>query len=176
MPNPKYFQHFPTKSVEYMGIKQKIKDLSRYVRVVPDVIQSKYAFYDYVIKDGERPDHVAYKAYGDSKYYWVILISNNIRDIWREWPLSTKQFQHYIKENYGSISNAQTCLHHYETNDGIVIDDYTASEMDVEDYSPVTCYQYEDGINEEKRSIKIIRPEYLSDFQEEIKNLFEGSE
>lgn len=174
MPKPKYFEHFPEKTVEYSGIKHIIKDLNRYIRLSPDVILSKYAYYDYVIPGDYRPDHVSYEVYGDSKWYWVILIVNNIRDIWREWPMSKDEFYKYLTHVYGSVSNARSCIHHYITNNGIIIDETTAYSMNSEDYTTVSCYEYEENINEEKRSIKIIQQRYLSDFQEEIKELFEG--
>lgn len=173
MPKPKYFEYFPEKEENFFGIKHLIKDLNRYIRVSPDILTSKYAFYDYVIKDGQRPDHVSYDVYGDSKYYWVILLANNIRDIWREWPLSQRQFHAYIVEKYGSISYANSAIHHYIANDGTTIDELTAQSRSSDTYSTISYYQYEDQLNEAKREIKIIQPRYLSDFQEEITNLFE---
>ena len=36
----------------------------------------------YIVEDDERPDTVAFKLYGDSNFDWVILLSNNILDVY----------------------------------------------------------------------------------------------
>lgn len=176
MPNPKYFSTFPKKQQNFFGVKHTITDLNRYIRVSPDVIASRYAFYDYVIKDGERPDHVAYYQYGDSKYYWIILLVNNIRDLWREWPMTNSEFESYLTFQYGSVSNAQSCTYRYVTTEGVVIDEQTALSLPNTEYTAQSCYEYENEINESKRDIRLIQKRYLSQFQTEMTQLFEDSE
>lgn len=172
MPKPKYFAHFPKEQCDFFGFKNTITNLNRYIRISPDVAESRYAFYDYVIKEGERPDHVAYSAYGDSKYYWTILVVNNIRDIWREWPMTNKEFENYIISKYDSVTSAQSTTHSYVSNEGIVIDHETAMSLSSTDYTIITQYDYEHQLNEEKRDIKLIQPQYIAQFQTDIENVF----
>lgn len=176
MSKPKYFEYFPEVEVSRSGTTKLVKDLNRYLRISPDIILSKYAHYDYVIKDGERPDHVAYKHYGNSKYYWIILVTNNIRDIWREWPLTRDELDAYAIDKYGSLSTANSCVHHYITTDGVVIDETTANSIQSTEYESISCYQYEDMINESKRFIKIIQPRFITQFAGEIETVFEDSQ
>lgn len=37
-------------------------------------------FYDYLIKDGEKPETLSYKLYGRSDYHWLILMFNELID------------------------------------------------------------------------------------------------
>lgn len=71
-------------------------------------------YFLYTVRDGDTPESIAGKYYGDPKAHWVILFANDIVDPYYDWPLSQKNFNAYIKEKYGSITSAQTTVHHYE--------------------------------------------------------------
>lgn len=42
----------------------------------------------YVIEDGESPDNIAGQFYDDPNLFWYVLTTNNIMDIYKEWPIS----------------------------------------------------------------------------------------
>lgn len=73
---------------------------------------SSYIVYD--IEDGETPELLAERFYGDAGANWVILLANNIVDPQFEWPLDYTSFQQYIVDRYGSSEIAQTTTHHFE--------------------------------------------------------------
>ena len=100
-----YFSYFPT-------VNHSLKDDGTYVEVTnilkrfafrEDVKGKVDVFYEYSIKDGERPDILADRLYGDSKYAWVILLFNDIIDPFYEWPLFGQDFTNYITGKYGSL-------------------------------------------------------------------------
>ena len=68
-----------------------------------DVYNNVTIFDRYIIEGDERPDNVAFKLYNDSNLDWVVLLSNNIIDVYSEWPLSKENFEAYILEKYGSF-------------------------------------------------------------------------
>lgn len=72
------------------------------------------AFDYYAIVDGERPDQIAEKVYGDSQYDWVILIANNIINVNDDWPLSSAQLNEYLLKKYPTEEELQT-IKYYET-------------------------------------------------------------
>src|SRR5690606_19009921 len=72
-----------------------------------------YVYYDYVIKDGERPDTIAYDYYGSSTYSWLVLLSNNIYDQYFQWPRSYREFYDYLKAKYGYVYELKSEVHHY---------------------------------------------------------------
>ena len=135
---------------------------------------------------------VAKSLYDDPELDWVVLTSNNITNVRDQWPLEDNDLHQYMLEKYGSEQNI-LAIHHYETNEvldefgwvvvpkGLVVDppytydrgifltyrNYSNKEIIVNTSSSikiVTNYDYENKINEEKRRIRILRPEYLSVF------------
>jgi hypothetical protein len=61
-------------------------------------------YYDYSVKDGERPEDIAYKMYKDAGKHWIILMSNNITDPNYDWVLSMRALEEYINMKYSSVT------------------------------------------------------------------------
>ena len=80
------------------------------------VLNNTYAFYKYQIEDGDTPEIVADKQYGDSTLHWVICLTNNISDPLFDLPLQQSALERKIIKQYGytSIANAYSEIHHYE--------------------------------------------------------------
>ena len=80
--------------------------------LVQNLMTNPLMFYDYDIQDGDTPDIVASKYYGDSYRYWLILFSNQILDPQWQWPLSSQQFTLYLTDKYAvaANNNANTVL------------------------------------------------------------------
>ena len=76
--------------------------------------QAELDYQDYMIISDERPDQVAEAVYGDPRYDWVVLITNNITNIRDQWPLNAQDFQKYLLAKYGSEEEL-TKVHHYIT-------------------------------------------------------------
>ena len=43
------------------------------------------------------------------RYYWIILLFNNIKDRFYDWPLTQDQFEKYVNDKYSDI-NGRTSL------------------------------------------------------------------
>lgn len=71
-------------------------------------------YYSYSVRDGETPERIASEYYGNPTDHWIILYANDIVDPFYDWPLTSKNFNEYIKEKYGSLEYAQTTTRHYE--------------------------------------------------------------
>ena len=78
-------------------------------------------FYAYSIQDGDTPEIIANKYYGDPFRYWITLFGNpNIMDPQADWPMDSRQFLIYLNDKYGEVSNnnvlsyVQGTVHHYE--------------------------------------------------------------
>jgi hypothetical protein len=78
--------------------------------LVQNLMTNPLVFYDYNIQDGDTPDIVASKYYGDSYRYWLVLFSNQILDPQWDWPLSSQQFTLYLNNKYSAAANANTVL------------------------------------------------------------------
>ena len=137
----KYFTNFPL--VDYQGT--DARNILLKSQFFKQVLNSSSSFYSYVVRDGERPDTIAYDYYGSSDYAWLVYFSNSITDPYFEWPLTDRQFNEYIINKYGSIEQAQRTIVFYtyngEANTNDLQYEYNLSyKMDTETYNYKTGY------------------------------------
>jgi hypothetical protein len=129
--------------------------------VISDSAKTNYALYDdYDILDGETPEILADKLYGSSLYHWIILMMNDIVDARYEWPLSYTNLLAYCNGKYTNING----IHHYEDSDGNTVLSTESGAV------AVSNFEYEEIVNEAKRRIKVLRPEYVSSIVKDFKN------
>ena len=160
-----------------------VKNIFKRSKLRSDVDQVITVFNYYYVRENYRPDMVAEEIYEDPELDWVILTSNNIINIRDQWPLNHNDLHNHIVEKYGSEANTLG-IHHYETKKmvdeynrtvipaGLQVDanftfqykNYSNSMVTVNPVVSVTNYDYEVKLNEGKRRIKILKPEYLSVF------------
>ena len=167
-----------------------VKNIFRRSKLRTDVDQSLTAFDYYYVQEGQRPDTLAQDLYQNSEFDWIILTTNNITNIRDQWPLDHNDLNDYMLEKYGSEQNIAG-IHHYETKEildeykrvvmrgGIEVDanftfkyqSYTNSIVSVNPVVAITNYQYETKLNEEKRKIRALKPQYLGAFISEHKQI-----
>ena len=122
-----YFNSFPKISTtDYKGNGIAATKLMSRVEVIPALMKNPLLFYSYDIQEGDTPEIVASKYYGDANRHWMVLYANQILDPQWGWPLTTQQLGKYIEDKYkaeataagvpSSISYAQqTIKHHLKT-------------------------------------------------------------
>ena len=160
-----------------------VKNIFKRSKLRSDVDQVITVFNYYYVRENYRPDMVAEEIYEDPELDWIILTTNNIINIRDQWPLNHNDLYNHIVEKYGSEANTLG-IHHYETKKmvdeynrtvipaGLQVDanftfqykNYSNSMVTVNPVVSVTNYDYEVKLNEGKRRIKILKPEYLSVF------------
>tara|TARA_Y100001963_G_C6793913_1_gene457535 strand:- start:37010 stop:38047 length:1038 start_codon:yes stop_codon:yes gene_type:complete len=101
-----YFSKFPL--IAYRNLAQNDKDET--VKVARDIVRrvafskrlkdEAALFQDYYVKEGEKPEDVAYKVYGDPHYHWVVLLFNDVINPYYEWPLTNEAIDNYIAKKY----------------------------------------------------------------------------
>jgi len=164
----------------------RAKNLFRRVKLRDDLKNVFTLFNKYQIAEGARPDTVAEAVYGRADYDWVVLMTAGIVNVRDEWPLSNRDLYRYAENIYGTQLNA---VHHYETTEvkdsnerlilpaGKVVDsNFTIPKPD--DYratlNPVvgiSNYEYETLKNEEKRTIYLLRPDYLQQYLNDMRTI-----
>lgn len=183
---PAFFANFPL--VNYNG--QMMRNIILKTNFIQDVIATYQAFYPYTIVDDMRADLVAFHYYGDNSYDYLCYLSNQIIDPYFQWPLTQSQFQDYITDKYGDVPTAQITTHHYEYNDDVNTSDNLAmyranysmtpttwsflSTNDKSYWTPVDCYTYEFGLNEDNRNIQLISNVYKDQITREISQIFQS--
>jgi hypothetical protein len=181
VPNFDYISRLPNaKLSDYV----RVKNFFKRAKLREDIFQELAFFERYTIEGDDRPDNVAFKIYDDSTFDWVVLVSNNIINIQSEWPLPQRDFDRFLLDKYGDYDTLYNEIHHYETQEvknsnGVTIvpeglqvqDGYTTSyydffldqQIDTGNLSvPVTNYEYEESLNNQKRIIFILKPFYLN--------------
>ena len=196
VPNFEYVSRLPDAKIsDYITVKNFFK--RGFLR--EDIFQNLAFFTKYSITGNDRPDNVAFEIYQDSTLDWLVLMANNIVNIQNEWPLSNVDFDELMLDKYGSYDTLFNGIHHYETievkdardvkivNAGLKVEsDYSVTFFDeradqmktVTPTIPVTNYQYEQKVNEDKRNIYILKPRYLQIVRDDLEDLMtyrEGS-
>lgn len=111
-----YFKNFPKIYYDF-DIKG---DNNRQLFIVTDVtknvrfrkqILSNITLYDYYdIKDGETPEIIAEKIYGNPEYHWIIMLANDRYDYIKDFPMDTHSLEEFIKEKYCQISSTDLVI------------------------------------------------------------------
>jgi hypothetical protein len=70
--------------------------------LVQELINNPMQFYEYAIQEGDTPEIVAEKYYGDPFKYWIVLFSNQILDPVWEWPMPYASFLEYLGSKYAT--------------------------------------------------------------------------
>lgn len=109
-----------------------VKNLFKRAKIREDIFQNLSYFNKYQIKGDERPDEVATKIYNDASLDWVVLLSNNIQNVYDEWPKTQQAFDKYLLSKYKTYENLYSGIHHYETLKTTTRDGQTIVETGVE--------------------------------------------
>ena len=191
LPDFEYVSRLPNAKI---GDYITVKNLFKRVFLREDIYQNLTFFTKYPIVGDARPDNVAAQVYEDSTLDWLILISNNIIDITSEWPLPQEDFNRYLLDKYDDDYNKiYNGVHHYETvevkdsNDIVIVpeglevsEDFSTTYYDFfigglttanNITRPITNYDYEENLENKKREIFILKPEYISVVLDDIEDL-----
>jgi len=185
-----YFQVFPTVDYDILKNGSTINVPNITLRFkINELLRNKLSvFYDYSIKDGEKPETISYKYYGDTRFHWFVFMVNQILDPQYEWVLNNFDFANFIVNKYGSIAAAQSTIHEYRQiiaterysttgvfipQQEIIVDLTTYNTLAPTSRIEVTAYDYEVALNESRRQIRVLDSQYISDIEEEMKRIFE---
>ena len=165
-----YFNKFPNTSYEFNRQTSVVKDIFRRSAFVSEYRPYSDLFEGYLIKDGETPEFLSMKFYGDSSYHWLLMVFNEIHNIHSDWPMNQLSLEQYCQAKYGEYAFA---ISHYEIDGQIVGEVKTFSDPWVPPPNPypgnimcipMTFFDAENTKNDAKRNIKILRPELIREF------------
>ena len=168
---------FPLMAYDLKGDKswKLVPDILRRVKLRANIKNGMFMFDNYDVQEGETPETIAFKWFGDTEYHWVILMTNNITDRYYQWPLSQPQFQTHLEDKYG-VGNIDS-THHYEisqTSGPTTSRDNShlvEVNSDASGATAITNREYEQREQDEIRQIRLLQPKYLGQFVEEFERL-----
>lgn len=194
-----YFNSLPKiKYVDKNNVTTVYTNLMARASVIPSVLNNALVYYSYDVQDGDTPEIIAYKYYGDVNRFWIVLYCNQLNDPQWDWPLSSNKFQKYILNKYNTGNLNST--HHYErvttkTNINTNTTTIETETISQEVYNSlesnttitytlgsetirvnivkgvVTNYEYENSLNESKRNIKILNKAYADKLESQFLEL-----
>ena len=172
-----YFANFPVIPYDSVG-DYNFKIVTNLLRrvAVRSKVKAETLLYDtYDVKEGETPEILADKLYGDPELHWVILLFNDITDVYHQWPQNQNQFLACINDKYSNVD----ATHHYEisqtSGDTTIKIDIGTDNTDYPTASIVTNYEYEEALQDEKRKIRLLDPAYVDRFVSEYEKLMAES-
>jgi len=174
-----YFNKFPLMSYDIKGnkIRKLLPDILRRVKLRAITKNGGMLFEKYDVKEGEKPEDIAFKWFGDAELHWVILMTNNVTDRYYDWPLNQVQFAEFLTDKYGDNVDA---VHHYE----VTKDSGRTTSNGPSDYShlvevnsdtanaiSISNRQYEEREQDKKRQIQLLDKSLVGDFIAEFDRL-----
>ena len=170
-----YFNSFPVIPYDSKGDLQ-FKDVTNLLRRVGmrTKLKTNTFLYDtYNVKEGETPEMIAHKLYGDPQLHWIILLINEITDRYHQWPMTGGQFLDYLNDKYSNPDG----IHHYETTQtsgDTKIKIEVENDVDEDAYTgltPITNREYEENEQDKRRQIRLVDPSFVEQFVDEFKKL-----
>ena len=168
-----YFANFPLTIYDSVGDGNYkiVTHLLKRVAVRSKVKTSTAVYDTYDVKEGESPEIIAHKLYGDPELHWVILLLNDITDRYHQWPQNQNQFLAYLKDKYSNVD----ATHHYEisqtSGDTTIKIDIGTDNTDYRTASIVTNAEFEEDLQDKKRKIRLLDSIYIEDFVAEFEKL-----
>ena len=170
-----------------------VKNIFKKGKLREDIFQDIAGFTKYKIICEDRPDNVAFKFYGDANLDWLFLKSNNIINVYEEWPMTQFIFENYLLEKYVTYEKINE-VHHHETTEvkntlgaiivpaGLQVDsDFSISFFDdeigtmttVTPVISVTNYEYEDNLQTDRRNIFLVKPRFVNVIKDDLEEMME---
>ena len=168
-----YFSMFPLVyyDAKASGTNKVHTNLMHRLKMISNTKESLMNFDYYDVQDGDTPEIISFKYYGDVQYHWTILYVNDITDYYSQWPMTVQKFEEFVHDKYDNPLDT----HHYEitqtsgeTTKIIDVGTNGGLNSDYPSATDITNYQYEESLEEQKRQIRLIQPKYIEQFVREF--------
>lgn len=165
---PNIYYDFVINGVHQMKV---LKDVTVNVRFIADLLSNITVYDEYDILDGETPEIIATKVYGNPQYHWIIMLANDRYDYREDFPMDYTTLHKYVIKKYGA-GNEYAHHHWISSHIGIEGHHYIVDEF-FPTKTSVSNFQYEETENEKKRRIKLISKPMLDVVLKQYSKMFE---
>ena len=195
LPNIKYDvkpQSFPFSSSDYV----EVNNFFRRYTINEDIFDFTVYLNQYAVRQGVRIEFIAEEIYGRPQLDWVIALTNNITNIYQDWPMDDNSLQKWAEEKYGSTVYNDLAYYEISTDvknsTGLAVlkkgqkvdsnfynETFSYNNGDAANTvitvngssvaSPVTLWEEVVKQNEEKRKIWVIKPQYIDPLMTSLK-------
>ena len=172
-----YFANFPLIPYDNYGTGdfRLTPNILKRIAVRANIKTTTSLFDTYDVKEGETPEMIADKLYGNPEFHWVVLMMNDVVDRYHQWPMSRRQFLAHLNDKYANVDG----VHHYEisqsSGDTNIKINIGTSNTDHPTATAITNREYEQERQDSLRKIRLLDPDFIDDFVTEFEILLEGS-
>jgi len=172
-----YFANFPLIPYDSVGDGnfKLVTNLLKRVAVRSKVKSNTSLFDTYTVKEGQTPEIIADKLYGDPNLHWIVMYVNDITDRYHQWPMTSAQFLSFINEKYSDPDG----IHHYEitqtSGNTTVKIDIGTDNTDHSGATAITNREFEENRQDTLREIRLLDPAYVGQFIDEFQSLIGAS-
>lgn len=146
-----FFDKFPT--VRYTLSNKRYPDYQIITNIlfrtafIRETLSNSSSYTKYIIRDGDTPEILAEKVYGNPEAHWLILYANQIIDPQYDWPMTTTSFSNYMVDKYRLMA---------ETNVGRPMEDYEVFSWTQDMTNAASVHHYEMIIKRENDKAQTI--------------------
>lgn len=163
-----YFKKFPLTRYEVAGKESVVRDILRRATFLSEQLPYTNILTPYLIEDGDTPQSLAMSLYGATTFHWIVLMFNEIHNPYFDWPISPVDLEKLCIDRYG---DAMYMTRHQEKNN-VVVGEVKVFNKNVPWVPPapvgesvaISFFDYEERLNDSRRSINLLRPELLGEF------------
>ena len=145
-----YFDKFPLIRYQISGVKyssfQTIRNLLFRTSIIREALSNSSSYVRYIIRDGDTPEILASKIYGDPQAHWMILYANDMIDAQYDWPMTSTVFSKYIADKYRSQA---------EDDRGETLEDYEVVAWTQDTTNEPSYHHYEKVIRLENQAAQV---------------------
>ena len=152
------------------GTQVTVNDLTTFANFNLDWKTNPNYQMEYQIKDGDLPHILSNRLYDSVEFWWTILLINDISNVEQQWPMTYETLNQYIDNKYPSDNRYD--VHHYIDSNGLIVDllsqrikySVNTDQLAIEygGLEAVSIEEYETAVNENKRNIVLIDPDFIT--------------
>ena len=140
--------------IDGSGNIDRLKNLTAKAKIDDSLVDNAAYYQTVEVIDGERPDQLSQRLYGNDIYHWTFLLLNpHLKNLWDDWPMKYSQLEEYCIQKYqylagdtdddlndkftlgetvtGSVSSAQGILKEIHVNMGYLVIEKTSGTFTI---------------------------------------------
>lgn len=197
-----FFSDFPalSYSLDDNSTRQVVTDIFRRIVLTEEFKNNSSYFEKYEVLHSETPEELSFRFYGTTELHWLILMVNDVIDPRFDWPQSEENLFNITSKKYGGddnvfVVNRALDRKGYQTETFFLLTEDSTHKKPIRLlYEPSpdnpirqpipyatsekinqfeSNYEVEQKLNEERRTLKILKPEIVDQIVTNYKNLLQ---
>ena len=152
---------FPLVNYKFIDSTKTVTNITKRTAISNKYKNDSSLYFVYDISDSDTPETLANNLYGSPDKDWIIYHMNDMINPFTAWPVNASTLFNIVSAKYDDPDG----IHHYEDSDKNWVNSNAVGAI------PITNYAYEDRLNDDKRKIKILLPEYAEKLEIELYTL-----